>query len=87
MSTSWPAGISAPLTEDNEYNHSGLIVVLTAFTLVLFLVAIAARINSSSQKASFKPDDYAFAALVVRYSAVPRKRWLCLSTGLELMVQ
>ncbi|KAJ5539071.1 hypothetical protein N7513_007403 [Penicillium frequentans] len=64
MSKSWPAGITAPLTVDNEYNHSGLIVVLTAFTLVLFIVAIAARINSSSQKASFQPDDFAFAALV-----------------------
>lgn len=86
MSQSWPAGISAPLTVDNEYNHSGLIVVLTAFTLVLFIVAIAARINSSSQKASFQPDDYAFAALVVRSSAFPRL-WLCLSSELELMVQ
>ncbi|KAJ6010407.1 hypothetical protein N7451_001819 [Penicillium sp. IBT 35674x] len=65
MSKSWPAGITAPLTVDNDYNHSGLIVVLTAFTLVLFIVAIAARINSSTQKASFQPDDFAFAALVI----------------------
>ncbi|KAJ5645643.1 hypothetical protein N7507_011654 [Penicillium longicatenatum] len=64
MSKSWPADVTAPLTVDNAHNHSGLIVVLTAFALVLFIVALAARVYSSSQKANLQPDDYAFAALV-----------------------
>ncbi|KAJ5683313.1 hypothetical protein N7462_006478 [Penicillium macrosclerotiorum] len=64
-SDSWPSDVSAPLTANNDNDHSGLIVVLTAVCLCLYIVAIAARVYSSVQKSSLSPDDYTFAALVI----------------------
>ncbi|KAJ5267106.1 hypothetical protein N7478_009914 [Penicillium angulare] len=63
-SKSWPSGVSAPLTVNNDNDHSGLIVVLTVVCLCLHLLAIAAVIFSSFQKSTLPPGGYAFAALV-----------------------
>ncbi|KAJ5929154.1 hypothetical protein N7454_007002, partial [Penicillium verhagenii] len=54
-----------PLTADNEYDHSGLVVVLTAVSLCLVLFSLAARTFSSYHRNSLQRDDYTFGALVV----------------------
>ncbi|KAJ5093408.1 hypothetical protein N7456_009269 [Penicillium angulare] len=60
----WPSGVSAPLTVNNDNDHSGLIVVLTAVCLCLHILAVVAVIFSSFQKSTLPPGGYAFAALV-----------------------
>ncbi|KAL4945623.1 hypothetical protein BDV06DRAFT_230376 [Aspergillus oleicola] len=64
-SSTLPAGVRAPLTADNEDDHSGLIVVLTSFYLVLILAAVSARVFSLYRKRAAQPDDYVFAGLVI----------------------
>lgn len=61
----WASDVSAPLTVNNDNNHSGLIVVLTAVCLCLYIVAITARIYYSGQKRNLSTDDHTFVALVV----------------------
>lgn len=63
----WPSGVSPPLTTDNDHNHSGLVVVMTAFNLCLILFSLAARTFSSYHRNRLQRDDYTFGALVVRY--------------------
>jgi hypothetical protein len=60
-----PSDIRAPLTADNVDDHSGLVVVITSFYIVLTLSSLAARLFSSHRKQVVQRDDYAFAALVV----------------------
>jgi hypothetical protein len=57
--------VSPPLTTDNDHNHSGLVVVITAVNLCLVLFSLAARSFSSYHKNSLQRDDYTFGALVV----------------------
>ncbi|KAL4799611.1 hypothetical protein BDV19DRAFT_261774 [Aspergillus venezuelensis] len=64
-SSSLPAGVRAPLTADNEDDHSGLIVVLTSFYFVLTLASVSARVFSLYRKRVVQVDDYVFAGLVV----------------------
>ncbi|KAJ6020726.1 hypothetical protein N7540_006230 [Penicillium herquei] len=64
-SSAWPSGVSAPLTVDNENNRSGLIVVLTAFFLVLILASVTARAFSSWHRRSVQTDDYLFGLLAI----------------------
>ncbi|KAL4919025.1 hypothetical protein BDW62DRAFT_217135 [Aspergillus aurantiobrunneus] len=64
-STTFPPGVRAPLTADNDDDHSGLIVVITSFYLVLTLSALSARVFSLYRKRVVQLDDYAFAILVV----------------------
>ncbi|KAJ5623662.1 hypothetical protein N7490_012267 [Penicillium lividum] len=64
-STIWPSGVSPPLTTDNDHDHSGLIVVITAFSLCLVLFSLAARTFSSYHRNSLQRDDYTFGALVL----------------------
>lgn len=66
METSYPDGVKPPLTTDNPNDHSGLVVVLTSFYLVLTLAAVSARISSLCRKQLVQADDYVFALLVVR---------------------
>lgn len=66
-STTWPSGVSPPLTTDNDHNHSGLVVVITAVNLCLVLLSLAARTFSSYHRNRLQRDDYAFGALVVQY--------------------
>ncbi|KAI9373609.1 hypothetical protein BJX61DRAFT_552104 [Aspergillus egyptiacus] len=61
----FPPGVRAPLTTDNENDHSGLIVVITSFFLVLTLGSLSARVFSSYRKRIVQYDDYVFVALVV----------------------
>ncbi|KAJ6134890.1 hypothetical protein N7512_000050 [Penicillium capsulatum] len=63
--TTLPSGISAPLTTDNENDHSGLVVIFAAFGLLLVLAALGARIHSSYHRHTVQRDDYTFGGLVV----------------------
>ena len=60
-----PSGVSAPLTTDNPNNHSGLIVIITSFYIVLIIVALTARIYASFQRRIMQHDDFLFGVLVV----------------------
>ncbi|KAJ0414757.1 hypothetical protein BJY00DRAFT_294542 [Aspergillus carlsbadensis] len=60
-----PPGIRAPLSADNEDDHSGLVVVITSFYIVLTLSSLAARLFSSHRKQVVQVDDYIFGALVI----------------------
>ncbi|KAL4778898.1 hypothetical protein BJX76DRAFT_120664 [Aspergillus varians] len=64
-STPLPSGVSPPLTTDNDHNHSGLVVVITAVSLCLVLFSVAARTFSSYHRNSLQRDDYTFGALVL----------------------
>lgn len=64
-SSTYPPGIRAPLTTDNEDNHSGLIVVITSFYLVLILFSVSARLFTLHRKRLVQLDDFVFAFLVV----------------------
>ncbi|KAJ5199669.1 hypothetical protein N7491_009533 [Penicillium cf. griseofulvum] len=57
--------VSPPLTMDNDHNHSGLVVVITAVNLCLVLFSLAARSFSSYHRNSLQRDDYTFGALVL----------------------
>ncbi|KAJ6178284.1 hypothetical protein N7519_008745 [Penicillium mononematosum] len=63
--TTLNSGVSPPLTTDNDHNHSGLIVVITAVNLCLVSFSLAARTFSSYHRNSLQRDDYTFGALVV----------------------
>ncbi|KAL2829431.1 hypothetical protein BDW59DRAFT_178407 [Aspergillus cavernicola] len=65
ISLTFPPGVRAPLSTDNDNNHSGLIVVITSFFLVLILASLFARIFSSYRKRMIQRDDYMFAVLVL----------------------
>jgi hypothetical protein len=69
--TTWPTGVSAPYTTDNDHNHSGLVVVITAINLCLVLLSLAARTFSSFSKNRLQRDDYTYWALVVQYYPPP----------------
>lgn len=72
MSTStFPPGVRAPLTADNENDHSGLVVVLTSFYIVLTLASVLARVFSLHRKRIVQADDYVFAGLVVGLPSRP----------------
>ena len=63
--SSLPPDVSAPLTVDNPDNHSGLIVILASFYVVLVITALAARIYASVQRRIIQQDDLLFGVLVV----------------------
>ncbi|OQD81370.1 hypothetical protein PENANT_c028G02694 [Penicillium antarcticum] len=62
--TAYPPGVSPPLSTDNENDHSGLIVIMTALFLVFVLISVAARAFSSFRRHVIQRDDYLFSALV-----------------------
>ncbi|CAG7993870.1 unnamed protein product [Penicillium salamii] len=64
-SSSFPPDVSAPLTADNPNNHSGLIVILASFYIVLVITALAARTYASFQRRIIQQDDLLFGVLVV----------------------
>ncbi|KAJ5951284.1 uncharacterized protein N7479_009697 [Penicillium vulpinum] len=64
-STTWPSDVSPPLTTDNDHNHSGLVVVITAVSLCLVLFSLAARMFSSYHRNRLQRDDYTFGVLVL----------------------
>ncbi|EKV12777.1 hypothetical protein PDIG_42130 [Penicillium digitatum PHI26] len=61
----WPSGVSPPLTTNNDHDHSGLVVVITAFNLCLVLFSLGARTFSSYHRNRLQRDDYTFGALVL----------------------
>ncbi|CAG8097322.1 unnamed protein product [Penicillium salamii] len=64
-SSPFPPDVSAPLTADNPDNHSGLIVILASFYIVLVITALAARTYASFQRRIIQQDDLLFGVLVV----------------------
>jgi hypothetical protein len=66
--SSLPAGVNAPLMADNPNNHSGLIVIITSFYIVLIIAALIARIYASFQRRLMQHDDFLFGVLVVGVS-------------------
>ncbi|KAJ5819521.1 hypothetical protein N7474_005112 [Penicillium riverlandense] len=69
VSRTLPSGVSAPLTTNNDNDHSGLIVVIAAFYLVLVLSALLGRVYSSYHRHIIQTDDYLFGVLVIAASA------------------
>jgi hypothetical protein len=69
--TAWPSGVSAPLTLNNGNNRSGVIVIITAFSFVLVMVALAARVFSSYQRHTVQQDDYLFGMAAVCIQMIP----------------
>lgn len=70
MSTSsmiHPSGITTPFTSDNGNDHSGLIVVIATFHLVLVLASVIARIYSIYQQKTIQHNNYLFGGVVVRH--------------------
>ncbi|KAJ5780248.1 hypothetical protein N7457_005408 [Penicillium paradoxum] len=63
--TTLPSGVSPPLTTDNEYNHSGLVVVITAVNLCLVLLSLAARTLNPYHRNSLQRDNYIFYTFVL----------------------
>ncbi|KAL3481065.1 hypothetical protein BJX99DRAFT_243951 [Aspergillus californicus] len=61
----FPAGVRPPLSTDNDDDHSGLIVVITSFFLVLTLASLAARAFFLYRKRIVQVDDYMFGVLVI----------------------
>jgi len=64
--TGLPEGISGPLAGINSQDQSGLIAILTAFSLGLVLLSIATRIYARREFRSYRVDDYTFFAASVR---------------------
>ncbi|PWY69799.1 hypothetical protein BO70DRAFT_390059 [Aspergillus heteromorphus CBS 117.55] len=56
--SSLPPGVSSPLTEDNDYNHNGLIVIITSLSLFLILASLGIRLFASSKRGHIFKDDY-----------------------------
>lgn len=60
--TGLPSGISEPYAAINASDWSGLIAILTAFSLGLVLTAIAIRIYARHNFTTYRVDDYTFFA-------------------------
>ncbi|RAL08275.1 uncharacterized protein BO97DRAFT_223958 [Aspergillus homomorphus CBS 101889] len=59
-----PPGVSPPLTEENEHNHNGLIVIITSLGLFLALASLGIRIFASSKRSILLRDDYLLFVVV-----------------------
>ncbi|PYH43460.1 uncharacterized protein BP01DRAFT_323083 [Aspergillus saccharolyticus JOP 1030-1] len=62
--SSLPPGVSPPLTEDNEHNHNGLLVIITSLGLFLVLASLGIRIFASSKRSILLRDDYVLFIVV-----------------------
>ncbi|RAH67871.1 uncharacterized protein BO66DRAFT_141354 [Aspergillus aculeatinus CBS 121060] len=63
-SSSLPPGVSSPLTEENEHNHTGLIVIITSLGLFLVLASLGIRMFASSKRSILLRDDYVLFVVV-----------------------
>lgn len=63
-----PAGLTLPLTVNNETNHNGVITVITSFALFVVLGSLGIRIYSAYSRRVRQLDDLTFAATVVYLS-------------------
>lgn len=68
--TAAPAGVSAPLTEDNDNNHGGLIVVIAIFCLALVVGSFGIRLWALYTRRLSQSDDSAFFSAVVRHRSM-----------------
>ncbi|PYH97341.1 hypothetical protein BO71DRAFT_140371 [Aspergillus ellipticus CBS 707.79] len=58
-------GVSPPLTEDNDHNHNGLIVIITSLALFLILASLGIRLFASSKRGLITNDDYVLFIVVI----------------------
>ncbi|RAL03183.1 uncharacterized protein BO80DRAFT_423152 [Aspergillus ibericus CBS 121593] len=65
LAASLPPGVSPPLTEDNDHNHNGLIVIITSLSLFLILASLGIRLFASSKRGLLLKDDYVLFAVVI----------------------
>ncbi|PWY77308.1 hypothetical protein BO94DRAFT_588639 [Aspergillus sclerotioniger CBS 115572] len=65
LAASLPPGVSPPLTEDNDHNHNGLIVIITSLALFLILASLGIRLFASSKRGLILKDDYVLFAVVI----------------------
>ncbi|RAK96489.1 uncharacterized protein BO80DRAFT_224707 [Aspergillus ibericus CBS 121593] len=69
-----PPGVSPPLAEDNEYNHTGLVIIFASVCLFLILSSLGMRIYATSKRSVLLSDDYlltvAVAVAVAQISVV-----------------
>lgn len=57
--------IAPPLAADNDYDHSGLLVVITPLVLFLTLASLSIRAFAASKRSSMLNDDYVLLTVVV----------------------
>ncbi|GKZ63506.1 hypothetical protein AnigIFM49718_000815 [Aspergillus niger] len=67
LASSLPPGVSPPLTEDNDHNHNGLIVIVTSLALFLVIASLVIRIFASSKRGLMLQDDHVLFAAAVHY--------------------
>ncbi|KAF5865861.1 hypothetical protein ETB97_001928 [Aspergillus alliaceus] len=65
LSRPLPPGIAPPLAADNDYNHSGLIVVITSLALFLVLASLSVRIFAATKRSFVLKDDYILLIVVM----------------------
>ncbi|KAJ5732415.1 hypothetical protein N7493_003896 [Penicillium malachiteum] len=63
--TSTPPGMIPPLTVDNETNHSGLLAIITSFTIFLVLGSLGIRVYSAYSRHVRGKDDLFFGFIVI----------------------
>ena len=63
--TGLPEGISKPLASINADDQSGLIAILTAFSLGLVLLSVGTRIYARHEFRAYRIDDLTFFAAAV----------------------
>ncbi|KAB8217547.1 hypothetical protein BDV33DRAFT_206303 [Aspergillus novoparasiticus] len=57
--------IAPPLAADNDYDHSGLLVVITSLVLFLTLASLSIRAFAASKRSSMLNDDYVLLTVVI----------------------
>ncbi|GCB27237.1 hypothetical protein AAWM_10122 [Aspergillus awamori] len=65
LASSLPPGVSPPLTEDNDHNHNGLIVIVTSLALFLVIASLVIRIFASSKRGLMLQDDHVLFAAAI----------------------
>ncbi|GKZ32877.1 hypothetical protein AbraIFM66950_002563 [Aspergillus brasiliensis] len=65
LTSSLPPGVSPPLTEDNDHNHNGLIVIVTSLALFLVLASLVIRVFASSKRGLMLQDDHVLFAAAI----------------------
>ncbi|PYH31906.1 uncharacterized protein BO87DRAFT_363732 [Aspergillus neoniger CBS 115656] len=65
LASSLPPGVSPPLTEDNDHNHNGLVVIVTSLALFLVLASLVIRLFASSKRGLMLQDDHVLFAAAI----------------------
>jgi hypothetical protein len=61
-----PSGISNPMARISGDDQSGLVAIMTAFSLSLVFLSISIRTYVKNKMGSYRADDYAFILSCVR---------------------